>query len=264
MPDRSGWERRPGFQLADKRAIVYGAETESGAAIAEALAEAGADVALIAATGTANALASIAARIEAHGRKTHRAGWDASSPSAIGEGMHDLVAQFGAPRVLVTATNAPIAKPIEQITDEEYSTIIDVNLNAVFFACRAFLREFAPGTANGRIICVTNVFGQRGVDDLSAYGAAHGGVHNLVRALAQECGARDGMTVNAIATGWMTDTPGRGPDELGANRLMRFVPMRRFGEPNEAGPLAVLLAGEASGYISGQILHIDGGITTHL
>ncbi len=264
MPDRSGWERRPGFQLAGTGAVVYGAETESGAAIAEALAEAGADVALVAATGAANALTGTAARLQQLGRKTHQAGWDAGSPTAIGAGMRELVRQFGAPRVLVTATNAPIARPIEQITDEEYATIVNVNLNAVFFACRAFLREFAPGTSNGRIICVTNVFGQRGVDDLSAYGAAHGGVHNLVRALAQECGARDGMTANAIATGWMTDTPGRGPDELGANRLMRFVPMRRFGEPNEAGPLAVLLAGEASGYISGQILHIDGGITTHL
>ena len=62
----------------------------------------------------------------------------------------------------------------------------------------------------------------------------------------------------------MTDTPGRGPDDIGRNRLMRFIPMRRFGEADEIAPLAVLLAGEASGYISGQILHVDGGITTHL
>lgn len=264
MPDRSGWERRPGFDLAGTRAVVYGAETQCGAAAAEALAEAGADIALIAATGVAGALAATAARVQGMGRRVHLAGWNAASPAAIGDGMRELVAQFGAPRVLVTATNAPIAKPIEQITDDEYASAVGVNLNAVFFACRAFLQNFAAGTTNGRIICVTTVFGQRGVDDLSAYGAAHGGVHNLVRSLAQECGARDGMTVNAIATGWMTDTTGRGPDELGANRLMRFVPMRRFGEPNELGALAVLLAGEASGYISGQILHIDGGITTHL
>ncbi|MHB8576592.1 MAG: SDR family NAD(P)-dependent oxidoreductase [Dehalococcoidia bacterium] len=256
MPDRSGWERRAAFELAGRRAVVVGVETHAGRVIAETLAEAGAEVAGVNAGGRGDG--------PVKGSWSHHADWDIASASGVDAGMSRLCGSFGTPNVLVTATDAWYAAPIQETEPDQYARVIAINLNAVYFSCRAFLRNLPRETENARIICMTNVFGQRGIDDLSAYGAAHGGVHNLVRMLAQETGDRRGMTVNAIATGWMTNTPGRGPDELGANRLMRFVPQRRFGEPAEVGPLAVLLVGEASGFISGQILHIDGGITTHL
>jgi 3-oxoacyl-[acyl-carrier protein] reductase len=250
MADRTGWERRPPFTLAGKKALIFGAETQAGAAIAAAFEEAGASVAAVAASRAASG------RFEAS--------WDAERPETIAAGMEALVGRFGAPTILVTAPQAPFAAPIERTSDADYARVLAVNLGSVFAVCREFLRHFPEGATHGRIICVTTDFGERGVDHLAAYGAAHGGVHNLVRTLAQETGARDGMTVNGIATGWMTDTAGRGPDELGANRLMRFIPMRRFGEPAEVAPLALLLAGEGSGYITGQVLHVDGGVSTHL
>jgi NAD(P)-dependent dehydrogenase (short-subunit alcohol dehydrogenase family) len=82
-------------------------------------------------------------------------------------------------------------------------------------------------------------------------------------AVSQEAGA-DGVTANCIATGWMDWTPGRGPDEVGQNLLMRFVPMRQFGKAEHLGALAVLLSSDASAFINGQVLHVDGGVSTHL
>ena len=84
-----------------------------------------------------------------------------------------------------------------------------------------------------------------------------------MKALSQELASQN-VTSNAISTGWMDYTPGRGPDEIGQNRLMRFVPMRRFGTADELGALAVLLASEAGGYLNGQTFHVDGGVMTHL
>lgn len=252
MPDRSGWDRRPGFKLAGKKALVVGVETPPGAAVARAFSEAGASVAAVAATSPANVDTAYADT------------WDVTDPAAVDAGFARLRQGFGAPTIVVTAQDAPVAAPIDRTDDDTYRRVMSVVADGAYYVCRAFMRALPSNVAHARIICLTTVFGERGVDDLTAYAAAHGAVHNLVRALAQEAGGRNGGTANAIAIGWMTYTPGRGPDDIGQNRLMRFVPMRRFGEPDEAGPLAVLLASEAAGYISGQVLHIDGGITTHL
>jgi len=89
------------------------------------------------------------------------------------------------------------------------------------------------------------------------------GVHNLTRALAQEWGPH-GITVNAVAQGWMEYTPAIGNPDPSANQTVRFVPMKRAGAADELAPLAVYLASDACGYISGQVLYVDGGLLTHL
>lgn len=264
MPDRTGWERRPGFSLVDRLVLIAGAETEAGAAVARACAGAGASLALVAATKDAAAIRPLSDEVAKSKHQAYVAAWDVTDPTAVDRGMQHLIDSDGAPAVLVTAFDATIMGPIEQIDDADYRRVMSVIVDGTWYACRAFMRALPRETQHPRIICLTNVFGERGVDNLSVYAAAHGAVHNLVRTLAQELGPRNNGTVNAIAAGWMTTTPGRGPDEIGQNRLMRFVPMRRFGTPDELAPLAVLLASEASGYISGQVLHVDGGITTHL
>lgn len=259
MPDRSGWDRKPGFSLAGKKAVVIGAYSERVTGVLSAFMEAGAAVASItvADAGTRGRLTT-----DQPNPHVYNDLWDVRDPANVSAGYERMVAQFGTPDILVTAQDERQLGLIEDTTDDTYRRTMAVIVDGTYYACRAFLKALPSGTP-GRIICITTMFGERGIDGMSAYAAAHGAVHNLVRALSQEAGAR-GVTVNAIATGWMTDTPGRGPDEIGENRLMRFVPMRRFGSPGEVGPLAVLLAGEAGGNISGQILHVDGGITTHL
>jgi NAD(P)-dependent dehydrogenase (short-subunit alcohol dehydrogenase family) len=260
MPDRSGWDRKPGFDLSGKKAVVVGASTEEGLVAVAALTEAGASVAAIDVVGPGETARTPDGSGTAGG---YTDTWDLRDPSAVTEGYERMVARFGAPTILVTAQDQWDAALIEDTSDDAYRRIMAVVADGTYFTCRAFLRSLPADASSARIICMSTIFGERGLESLSAYSTAHGAVQNLIRALAQELGAR-GITTNGIATGWMTNTPGRGPDEIAVNLLMRFMPIRRFGRPDEIGPLVVLLASEAAGNISGQILHVDGGVTTHI
>ncbi|MBI2764959.1 MAG: SDR family oxidoreductase [Chloroflexi bacterium] len=259
------WERKPGFDLAGKKALVVGFANAAGRAIALGFAEAGADVAV--ASGTLDGdevmeAKNAAKAVSKLGRATFAQGWDVTLPTNVQVGLKQLGKEFGQPTVLVFNADLPLAKPIEKITDAEFGRILQVNLAGAFYSARSFVREF-PGNAPGRIIFVTSMLGERGLENVSAYAAAKAGVTGLTMALSQELGPR-GMTVNCIAPGWMDWTPGRGPDDVGANRLLRFIPMRRFGHADELAALAVLLASDAGGYLNGQTFHVDGGVTNHI
>ena len=145
--------------------------------------------------------------------------------------------------------------------------MIGANLSATFFSCRAVGREMlkldASEHARGRIINIASVLGERGLPNASAYCAAQAGILNLTRALAQEWAAQ-GITVNAIALGWMEDSPALGDPTPDANQTVRFIPMKRAGKPDDVAPLAVYLASDASAYVTGQVLFVDGGLTVHL
>jgi 3-oxoacyl-[acyl-carrier protein] reductase len=259
------WDRKPGFDLSGKKALVVGFANGAGLALACALAEAGADVAVASATldGDEVMAAKRAAKeVERLGRKTFSQGWDVTLPTNVQVGLKQLVKEFGHPGILVYNADFPFSKPIEKVTDAEFARVQQVNQSGAFYAARSFLRELPEGSG-GRILFVVNAFGERGVDNMSAYASAKAGVIGLANALSQELGARS-ITVNCISTGWMDWTPGRGPDNIGQNLLLRFIPMRRFGKAEEIGALAVLLASDAAGYINGQVLHVDGGVLQHL
>lgn len=259
------WNRKPGFDLGGTKTLVVGFANPTGRAIALALAEAGADVATASATLDGDEVMEakrVAKDVAALGRQSFSQGWDVTLPRNVQVGMKQLIKEFGHPSVLVYNGDAPFAKPITKVGDAEFAHIQAVNQNGAFYAARSFIGEL-PGDVAARIIFVTTVFGERGVDNLAAYATAKAGVEGLALALSQELGSR-GATVNCISTGWMNYTPGRGPEEIGQNLLLRFIPMRRFGEATEVGPLAVLLASDAAGYINGQVIHVDGGVMTHL
>ena len=259
------WERKPGFDLAGKKALVVGFGNPAGLALAMGLAEAGADVAVASATldGDEIMAAKRAAKaIQKTGRASFSQGWDVTLPTNVQVGLKQLIREFGHPSILVYNADAVLAKPIETTTDAEFARVQQVNQNGAFYSARSFLRELPEGTA-GRILFVTAVGSDRGVANMTAYASAKAGVVGLASALSQEVGPR-GVTVNCIATGWMNWTPGRGPDEIGQNLLLRYLPMRRFGTAEELACLAVLLASDASGYINGQVIHVDGGVATRL
>jgi 3-oxoacyl-[acyl-carrier protein] reductase len=260
------WQRKPGFDLTGMRALVVGCSNPSGRAIALALAEAGADIAVASATMDAEEVMEakrVAKTVAATGRKSFSQGWDVTLPTNVQVGLKQIIKEFGTPNILVFNADMPLAKPIEKVSDAEFAKVQQVNLNGAFYSARSFVREFGEQQLPGRIIFVSNIFAERGIDNMSAYSAAKAGLNGLMLSLSQELGARN-FTVNAISTGWMDYTPGRGPDEVGQNLLMRFVPMRRFGRGEEVGALSVLLCSQASGYINGQLLHVDGGVLTHL
>ena len=259
------WQPRPGFNLTGKRALVVGFSNPSGRAIALALAEAGADVAAASATLDGDEVMEakrVGKAVAGLGRQTFSQGWDVTLPTNVTVGLKQLGKEFGQPNVLVFNADYPFARPIEKTSDADFARVQQINLNGAYYAARAFLRDF-PAGETGRIIFVNTIFAERGVENLTAYAAAKAGVIGISAALSQELGARH-ITSNCISTGWMDWTAGRGSDEIGENRLMRFIPMRRFGKAEELGALAVLLASDAAGYLNGQVFHIDGGITTHL
>lgn len=260
------WERKPGFDLSGKKALVVGTGNPLGRAVALALAEAGAGVAVASATLDGDEVMEakrIAKEIGKLGRETFSQGWDVTLPTNVQVGLKQLTKEFGHPTILVYNADAPLAKAIEKTSDSEFAQVQQVNMSGAFYSARSFLREFPAGQGAGRMIFLTSIFGERGIESMAAYTAAKAGVHGLSAALSQELGER-GITSNCISTGWMDWTPGRGPEEMGANRLLRFIPMRRFGHADEVAALAVLLASDASGYMNGQVFHVDGGVSQHL
>jgi NAD(P)-dependent dehydrogenase (short-subunit alcohol dehydrogenase family) len=262
MPD---WDRKPGFDLSGKRALVVGCANPAGRAIALGLAEAGADIAIVSATLDGDEVMEakrIAKAVDAGGRKAISQGWDVTLPTNVQVGLKQIGREFGKPSILVYNADAAFAKPIEKTTDTEFGRIQAINQSGAFYTARSFLKEFPEGEA-GRLIFVTSIFAERGVENLAAYTTAKAGVIGLSAALSQELGARN-MVSNCISSGWMDWTAGRGPDEIGANQLMRFVPLRRFGTGDELAALAVLLASDAAGYLNGQVFHVDGGVSQHL
>ncbi len=260
------WNRKPGFDLSGKRALVVGFGNPAGRAIALGLAEAGAHVAAASATLDGDEVMEakrVAKAVTGLGRESLAQGWDVTLPTNVQVGLKQVIKEFGSPTILVYNADAPLAKPIEKVTDAEFARVQAVNQSGAFYAARSFVREFPEGGHAGRLIFVSNIFAERGLEGLAAYTTAKSGMVGLSTALSQELGARN-MTSNCISSGWMDWTPGRGPDEIGANLLLRFIPMRRFGKAEELAALAVLLASDASGYLNGQVFHIDGGVSQHL
>jgi NAD(P)-dependent dehydrogenase (short-subunit alcohol dehydrogenase family) len=165
---------------------------------------------------------------------------------------------------MASAADRFLAKPVTAITSDELVEVFMANYATQFYACQAAIDVMLRQGTGGNVVLVTHVLGERGLPNTSAYAAAHGAVHNLIRALAQEV-APHGISVNGIALGWMDwmhDRLDRTDEE--ANRARRFPIIRRPGVPEDVGPIAVWLAGTGVGYVTGQIFPIDGGLTQHL
>ena len=224
------------FDLSGRNALVLSAETPAGYAIAEAYAEAGARVTRL------NTL----------------------SAGAVGDAVKQAAADMGGLQILASAPDRFLAQPVSTITPDELAEVMRANFAAQFYACQASIEVMLQGGRGGDIVLVTHVLGERGLPNTSAYAAAHGAVHNLIRALAQEV-APQGISVNGIALGWMEwmhDRLARTDEE--ANRALRFPIIKRAGVPEDVGPIAVWLAGTAADYVTGQLFPVDGGLTQHL
>ena len=254
------------FDLTGKKAMVIGAETPAGGALARAYAQAGADVALCALTADEAVMRARAVKrdIEAMGRKATEYVMDVMLGKNVQVTTRQVAKEMGGLDIVASAPDLFVAKPIEKTTDMELARVMQVNFSSQFFIVRTAAEEFRRDHRPGRITLVTSVLGERSMIDTAAYASAHGAVYNLVRAAGHEL-ASENITLNAISLGWMDYMDDRidRSDEDG-QRALRFPMLRRAGRAEEIGPTAVWLASEfGSAFITGQIIPVDGGLLQH-
>jgi len=247
------------LRLDGRVAIVTGASRGLGRAMALALAEAGADLAL--AARSKPDLEETARQVEARGRRVLVVPTDVTVCSAVDALVSQTVATYGKLDILVNNSGTAQVTPLAELRPEEWSRIIDTNLTGVFNGCRAAAPHLIAQTS-GKVINVASVLAVAGLPGYTAYAASKGGVISLTRALAVEW-ARYNIQVNALAPGWfVTPMNEQAFGDPGIReRLLRDVPMRRTGRLEEIGPLTVYLASSASDFMTGQTIFLDGGHT---
>jgi NAD(P)-dependent dehydrogenase (short-subunit alcohol dehydrogenase family) len=253
------------FELSGKVALVLGGATPLGRAIGVALAEAGADVAFTSLNADRReevAANSAVNEVWALGRKGFAAVIDATDPTQVEATVRRAVDELGRLDILVNNPDLPFAKPLADTTPDEWQRVLTANLSALFFACRAAGAVMLP-QGKGRIINATSILGERGLINSTAYCAAKAGVINLTRALGLEW-ARTGVTVNGIGVGFLEDVPGIGEDETLKEALEHYLPLRRLAHSSEMAGLAVYLASDASEFITGQTIFVEGGALAHV
>ena len=241
------------FDLTGKVAVVTGGGRGIGRAIARGLAGHGADVVVCGRT---------AATVEAVAAELGGMAWvaDVSREEDVTALRDAVLARYGRIDVLVCNAGVnPIYKGIEGISLEEWRVIVDVNLTGVFLCCK-LLGGVMLAAGSGSIICISSVAGHVGLRKSVPYCATKGGVEQLMRALALDWAAK-GVRVNAIAPGYFeTDlTAGLVGNPAMAARLLAATPMGRFGKDADIVGSAVFLASDASAYVTGQSLLVDGG-----
>jgi NAD(P)-dependent dehydrogenase (short-subunit alcohol dehydrogenase family) len=250
----------PLFDLTGQVAIVTGTSRGLGQYFARALAKAGADLVLT--SRNRETLAPFEAEIQALGRRTLALDLDVRNQQSIEKMAAEAEAAFGQIHILVNNAGMNIRKPALEVTWDDWNQILETNLRGAFFVAQAVARRMISKNY-GRIVnigSVTSVFGYAG---LAPYGASRGGIRQLTMSLADDWG-KYGVTVNCLAPGWFRTEQNKVmyEDPGWVEYLVERIPMKRPGEPHDLDGAVVFLASEASRYITGQTLLVDGGITT--
>ena len=245
------------FRLDGRVAVVTGASSGLGAVFARALAEAGADVALGA--RRIDRLADTRQAVEKAGRRAIAVRTDVAVPEDCQALVDAAMAEFGRVDILVNNAGVGTAVPATRETPEQFRQVVDVNLNGCYWMAQACARVMQPGSS---IVNISSILGltTAGLPQ-AAYAASKAGLIGLTRDLAQQWTGRKGIRVNAVAPGFFeSEMTEQYPD--GYLEMMKLrVPAGRPGTPAEAAATVVFLASDAAGYITGQTLPVDGGVT---
>ena len=242
--------------LSDKTAIVTGASRGIGAAIAQRLCEAGANVVLC--SRSAESVAQIADTLQDKGYSTYAMAADISEKADVEALIEKTIAQFSHIDILVN--NAGITRDmlLMRLKDEDWDAVLQTNLTGTMYCTRAVLRPMIR-QKSGRIINISSVVGLIGNAGQANYAAAKAGIIGFTKATAKEVGTR-GITVNAIAPGFITtDMTAQIPEE-NQKQLLELIPLREFGHPEDVADAVCFLASDAARYITGQTLQVDGGM----
>jgi 2-dehydro-3-deoxy-D-gluconate 5-dehydrogenase len=243
------------FDLGGKVAVVTGANSGIGQGLAIALAEAGADVALVGRTPAEET----AQRVRSTGRRAALVSADLSTIAPVEEVVEQTVAQLGGLDILVN--NAGIIRRADalEFSEEDWDTVIDTNLKSLFFLCQAAARHMVQ-QGKGKIINIASMLSFQGGIRVPSYTASKSGVAGLTKLLANEWAIK-GINVNAIAPGYIAtnNTAALQADETRNRQILERIPAGRWGQPSDLAGAVVFLASEASNYVQGHILAVDGG-----
>ena len=249
------------FDLKGKTALVTGASRGLGLTFARALAAAGADVAI-----TSRTLASLEgsqSELAALGRRAIPIELDVRDEGSIRAAVETAHAALGTIDILVNNAGCNIRKPALDVTWEDWNTILDTNLRGPFFVAQAVARHMIS-RRYGRIVNIGSVTSVAGYAGLGPYGASRGGIKQLTMSLADDWGAH-GITVNCLAPGWFKTKQNQVmyEDQAWVDYLVDRIPLKRPGAYEDLEGTIVFLASDASAYVTGQTIFVDGGITTN-
>src|SRR5574337_497371 len=252
-----GGPEQPSFSLQGRLAVVTGASEGIGRSLALAFAGAGARLALV--SRAPERLAELVASIEGLGTEAEPYQADVRALADVEGLARAVTARQGAASILVNSAGAPLTKPALDVTEAEWDLVMDTGLKGMFFACLAFGRSMAE-QGYGKIINLASTYSESVAHGKSVYAIAKAGVAHLTRALALEW-APLGVRVNALAP-TLTVTPTR-QAVLANQERMQFIlariPMGRYAQPSDLVGAGVFLASEASDFVTGQTLFVDGG-----
>jgi NAD(P)-dependent dehydrogenase (short-subunit alcohol dehydrogenase family) len=245
------------FELGGRVAVVFGGTSGLGRAIAHGLAEAGADV--IPTSRRVERVERAAAEVEGHGRRTLRITSDVTERGSVKSVLDAALAQFGKVDILVNSAGRTLRTATVDLTEEDWDEVLATNLTGTLRACQIFGRHMLA-RGYGRIINIASLSSFVALSEVAAYSASKAAVASLTKTLAVEWALR-GVNVNAIAPGVFRTELNRhllDDTERGRELLLR-TPMGRFGQVRELAGAAVFLASDASSFVTGEVISVDGG-----
>jgi 2-dehydro-3-deoxy-D-gluconate 5-dehydrogenase len=245
------------FKLHERVALVTGASTGLGAAIAVALAEAGAQVSC---HGNTRSPESTCDRIQSTDGVAHAISGDLSKPETPQALVAQTLDRFGRIDILINNAGTIRRAPAVDYSDDDWAAVIEVNLSSVFRLSKLAGKQMIENGRGGKIVNIASLLSFQGGITVPAYAASKGGVAQLTKALANEW-AKHGINVNAIAPGYMRtgNTAALQADETRNRQILERIPAGRWGEPEDLAGAAVFLSSSASHYVNGHVLVVDGG-----